>query len=41
MRAFLTAAAATVLIGVGAHFALDSLNYSSAAVTASDSVRLD
>jgi hypothetical protein len=41
MNAFLAAVFVTVAIGVGAHFALDSLGMSSAAATASESVRLD
>ena len=41
MKAFLSAVVAAVVIAVGAQFALGSLDYSAADVTASDSVRLD
>lgn len=41
MKAFLAAVAAMILIAVGAHFALDTLRMSSAAVYQSDNVRLN
>ncbi len=41
MKAFLAAVAAMVLIAAGAHFALDALHMSSAAVYQSDAVRLN
>jgi hypothetical protein len=41
MKAFLAAVTAMILIAVGAHFTLDALHMSSAAVYQSDNVRLN